>query len=210
MEILTGIDLSQHNGNVDFAKVAKSGVKFAILRTGYGRNIPKQRDKKFEAYYSGCKANGIPVGAYHYSYATTAAGAAEEAAFVLEILKGKKLEYPIYFDIEEKAQCKLPKAVCDEMVTTFCTILEKAGYFAGVYSFDSFFNSNLSTAIVQRFSAWAARVENIKPTSCKAYGMHQYSWKGKVDGCNGDVDMNYCYKDFPAVIKSKRLNGYNT
>lgn len=202
------IDVSQWNGMIDWAKVKKAGIDGAIIRTGFGRESASQIDKQFETNYKGAKAVGLNVGAYHYSYATTAAGAAEEAAFVLEILKGKKLEYPIYFDIEEKAQCKLPKAVCDEMVTTFCTILEKAGYFAGVYSFDSFFSSNLSTAIVQRFSAWAARVENIKPTSCKAYGMHQYSWLGVVPGCNGNVDMNYCYKDFPAVIKSKKLNGY--
>ena len=132
-----------------------------------------------------------------------------EAEFVLKLLKDKQLEYPVYFDIEEKAQVKLPKEVCDSIVTAFCSKLEKSGYWAGVYSFDSFFAANLSTAIVQKYTAWTARVENIKPTYCKAYGMHQYSWRGLIPGINCEVDMNYCFKDFPALIKGRKLNGFD-
>ena len=197
------------NGLIDWAKVKASGIYGVIIRAGYGRVI-SQKDSAFERNYAGALAAGLHIGAYWYSYAESAEVAMIEANVFMQVLKGKKFDLPVYFDIEEAKQVKLSKTICDGMVTEFCTTLEKAGYFAGVYSFDSFFNSNLSTAIVQRFSAWAARVENIKPTSCKAYGMHQYSWLGKVDGCNGDVDMNYCYKDFPAIIKAKKLNGYNT
>ena len=202
------IDVSAHNGIIDWVKVKKSGIDGVIIRTGFGQEHASQIDTHFIDNYNGCKAVGLPVGVYHYSYATTAEGAALEADFVLKLLKGKQLEYPIYFDIEEKAQVKLPKEVCDEIVTAFCSKLEEAGYWAGVYSFDGFFSSNLSTAIIQRFSAWVARVENVKPTYCKAYGMHQYSWRGLIPGISGEVDMNYCYKDFPAIIKKAKLNGY--
>ena len=202
------IDVSAHNGLIDWQKVKKSGIDGVIIRTGFGQEHASQIDTRFEANYKGCKAVGLPVGVYHYSYAESAAEALLEAEFVLKLLKDKQLEYPVYFDIEEKSQVKLPKEVCDSIVTAFCSKLEKAGYWAGVYSFDGFFSSNLSTAIIQRFSAWVARVENIKPTYCKAYGMHQYSWKGFVSGIVGEVDLNYCFKDFPDLIKSKGLNGF--
>jgi GH25 family lysozyme M1 (1,4-beta-N-acetylmuramidase) len=202
------IDVSAHNGVIDWAKVKNYGVQGAIIRTGFGEEHPSQIDTRFIANYKGCKAVGLPVGAYHYSYATTATDAAKEADFVLKLLKDKQFEYPIYFDIEDKVHTKLDKATCDSIVTAFCSRLEKAGYWAGVYSFDSFFATHLSTAIVQRFTAWVARVEDIKPTYCKQYGMHQYSWRGFVNGINGEVDLNYCFKDFPSMIKAKRLNGF--
>lgn len=203
------IDVSAHNGVIDWQKVKNYGVQGTIIRTGFGEEHPSQVDKQFEANYNGCKAVGLPVGAYHYSYATTAEEAEKEADFVIKLLEGKQFEYPIYFDIEDKVHTELDKATCDSIVTAFCSKLEKAGYWAGVYSFDSFFASHLSTAIVQRYSAWAARVENVKPIHCKAYGMWQYSWKGIVSGISGDVDLNYCYKDFPSMIKAKGLNGYS-
>lgn len=203
------IDVSAHNGVIDWQKVKNYGVQGVIIRTGFGQEHASQVDTRFEANYKGCKAVGLPVGVYHYSYAESAAEALLEADFVLKLLKGKQFEYPIYFDIEDSTQVKLPKEVCDSIVTAFCSKLEKSGYWAGVYSFDGFFSSNLSTAIIQRFSAWVARVENIKPTYCKAYGMHQYSWKGFVPGISGEVDMNYCYKDFPALIKDRKLNGFD-
>lgn len=202
------IDVSAHNGVIDWGKVKQSGINGAIIRTGFGEEHPSQIDKRFEANYSGAKAAGLPVGAYHYSYAETAEEAEKEADFVLKLLKDKQFEYPIYFDIEEKVHTTLSREVCDSIVTAFCSKLEKAGYWAGVYSFDSFFATHLSTAIVQRFTAWTARVENIKPTYCKAYGMWQYSWKGFVPGISGEVDLNYCFKDFPAMIKGRNLNGF--
>lgn len=202
------IDLSQHNGSVDFTKVKAAGITGVILRTGYGKNIANQRDKKFEEYYTGAKSAGLAVGAYHYSYAVTPEAAEQEADFMLEIIKGKQFEYPIYFDIEEKSQVALPKSVCTAIVQAFCNKLEAAGYWAGVYSFDSFFGSNLDPSIQGRYTCWVARVEDVKPVFCRSYSMWQYSWEGNVSGINGDVDLNYCYKDFPSMIKAKGLNGF--
>lgn len=201
------IDISKHNGSIDFAKVKADGISGVIIRAGYGRHI-SQKDPTFEAYYSGAKAAGLNVGAYWYSYASSAAEAKIEAAVFLEAIKGKQFELPVYYDIEEESHVALGKTVCSAMVDAFCGAMEAAGYFAGVYSFDSFFGSNLNAEAQKKYSCWVARVENVKPTYCKAYGMHQYTWKGIVNGINGDVDISYCYCDFPAVIKKAGLNGY--
>ena len=208
MSYKSGIDLSSHNGAIDFKKIKDAGIEFAILRTGYGKKEPDQYDKRFEEYYKGCKENGIHVGAYHFSYALTVDAAEEEADFMLEIVKGKQFEYPLFFDIEHKTHAALSKAVCAEIVEAFCTKLEKAGCYAGVYSYDSFFFSNLPPAVPQRFAAWTARVEDIEPTYCKNYAIWQYTWRGKIDGAESNVDMNRCSKDYPSIIKKKGLNGF--
>lgn len=210
-----GIDVSHHNDNVnlnydniDWKKVKNDGIDFAIIRTGFGREMANQVDKQFENYYAKATAVGLPLGVYHYSYATNPAMAIEEANFCLKLIKGKKFEYPIYFDIEENRQKQLSKEVCTAIVKAFCDTIEKAGYWAGVYSYDSFFSSNLDEYIQKRYACWVARVENVKPTYCKTYQMHQYSWKGNVNGMVGDVDLNYCYADYPSVIKKYNKNGF--
>lgn len=201
------IDISKHNGEIDFAKVKADGISGVIIRAGFGR-LSSQKDPMFEGYYSGARAAGLDIGAYWYSYAMSAEEAKREAAVFLEAIKGKRFELPLYLDIEEKKQVGLGKAVCSAMTEAFCGALEAAGYFAGIYSFDSFFGSNLTPDVQARFSCWAARVENVKPLYCKSYAMHQYTWKGAVKGINGDVDISYCYCDFPSVIKKAGLNGY--
>ena len=202
------IDVSKHNVVTDWAKVKASGVTGVIIRAGYGRLI-SQRDKTFEDYYAGAVKAGLNVGAYWYSYAKSPAEAKIEAAVFLEAIKGKKFDLPMYYDIEEQSHVALGKTVCTAMADAFCSTMESAGYFAGVYSFDSFFASNLTEAIQQKYTCWVARVENVTPKCCKSYGMHQYTWKGSVSGIAGAVDISYCYKDFPTVIKNAGLNGYS-
>ena len=208
MEPIKAIDLSYHNGNVDFKKVKASGINSVILRTGFGLYSPKQIDKRFCEYYDKAKEAGMFVGAYHYSYADGFSAAGEEAKAMLRIIEDRKFELPLFFDIEEKKQKLMSKKMCSQMVRTFCNTLEEAGYWAGVYSFDSFFGSNLEDDIVQRYTTWVARIENLKPMTCKRYDIWQYSWRGKVDGIKGDVDMDYIYRDFPQLINKAHLNGY--
>jgi GH25 family lysozyme M1 (1,4-beta-N-acetylmuramidase) len=209
MAIKKVIDVSKHNGTIDFAKVKAGGIiSGVIIRAGYGRLI-SQKDPNFETYYKDAKAAGLNIGAYWYSYATTAAEAATEAAVFLEAIKGKEFDLPVYFDIEEEKQLKLGKTICSAMVSAFCGALEEAGYFAGVYSYDSFFGSNLSSEIQKKYSCWVARLGSA-PKYCTTYGMHQYSWTESVAGISGDVDVSYCYKDFPSIIKAACLNGYSS
>ena len=202
------IDLSKWNGNVNFDLVRSAGIDGVIIRTGFGSENPRQIDRRFEEYYAGAKAAGLYVGAYHYSYAKDAAGALSEVEFMLKIIKGKSFELPIYGDFEE--QGKLSKTVCTEMVKAFCNRLEMSGAWAGIYSYDTFFRDKLSADIPKRYTVWSARVENIFPKCVSAdyLGIWQNSWKGKISGISGDVDLDYCFKDFPALIKRTGLNRF--
>lgn len=203
---MTGIDVSQHNGVIDWDKVKASGkVDFVILRCGFGREHANQIDGQFERNYNECKRVGIPVGVYHYSYATSVADAEKEAEFCLKLIKGKKLEYPVWYDIEEKMHINRGK--CDDIAAAFCGKLEAAGYFAGVYTFDSFAKTNLTDKTKRRYAMWIARIGD-KP-KYSPYGMHQYLWKGHYDGIAGDVDVNKAYVDYPSTIKSRGLNGFS-
>ncbi|MDE6131746.1 MAG: glycoside hydrolase family 25 protein [Oscillospiraceae bacterium] len=202
------IDVSKHNGTINWSDVKKDGIEGVIIRAGHGK-LASQKDPMFETNYKGALTAGLHIGAYWYSYAVTAAEAKNEAEVFLEAIKGKKFDLPVYLDIEDKTQVPLGKKVCTDIVNTFMGVLEAAGYFAGVYSFDSFFGSNLEAAVRSRYALWVARVENVAPAYAPEWGMHQYSWKGKVSGINGDVDMDNCIKDYPTVIKNSGLNGYS-
>lgn len=202
------IDLSKWNGNVNFNLVRSAGIDGVILRTGFGVESPRQIDKQFEKYYNGAKAAGLYVGAYHYSYASAVEDAVAEADFMLKILRGKSFDLPVYGDFEE--QGKLSKTVCTAMVKAFCDRLEDAGAWAGIYSYDSFFRDKLSPDISKRYTTWVARVENVFPKCVPAaeVGIWQHSWKGKVSGIAGYVDMDYCFKNFPQLIAHTGLNRF--
>ena len=146
-----GIDLSKHNGNVDFSKVKASGkVDFAILRAGYGR-LSSQRDTMFDSYYSSAKTVGIPVGAYWYSYALSETEARLEADACVEVLKGKQYEYPIFFDVEESNQLALGKEKVSAIIKAFCGRLENAGYWVGIYMSASPASNLLTDELKNRF-----------------------------------------------------------
>lgn len=202
-----GLDCSRHNGTLDWDKIKASGIQFAILRTGFGKFHPSQKDIQFERNYAEAKRVGMPIGAYHYSYAMSVEQAEMEADFVLDILKGKQFEYPIYFDIEEKTQEQLSMQLCGDMIKAFCTKLEKAGYWAGIYSYDSFFGTNVSDDIEKRYAVWVARLGS-KPQKATVYQMWQYSWTGDVNGSSRETDMDICYVDYPTMIKKAGKNGY--
>lgn len=210
----TGIDVSYANGVINWQAVKNSRqVDFAILRCGYGC-VLSQKDKQFEANYTGAKAAGIPVGVYHYSYAMNAADAVREAEACIEMIKGKQFEYPIYYDFEETNpkynQQALPQATKVAIITAFCETLEKAGYWAGVYSFASMLNT-LPATLTKRFAVWVAHTGVNKPSFAGDYGIWQYSHTGNAPGANtsaGSCDMNYGYVDYPTLIKAAGKNGF--
>lgn len=201
-----GIDVSVWQGNnIDFAKVKASGIDFVIIRAGYGNG---NRDKYFETNYQKAKAAGLHVGAYWYSYAISAAGAKQEAQACAKVLSGKQLDYPVYFDIEEKSQLSRGRDFCSSLITAFCTELESQGYYAGFYTSLSSLNSIVSDAVKKRFTVWVAQWSS-KCSYSGAYGVWQYSSNGKVSGISGNIDMDYSYIDFPATIKNGGFNGYS-
>ena len=199
-----GIDVSAHQGKIDWKKV---NVDFAILRAGFGKVI-SQKDEYFEANYSGVKAAGIPIGAYWYSYAMTPDEARQEADVFLEVIKGKQLEYPVYFDIEEQKQLALGKEKVSAIIKAFLEKVEKAGYWVGLYMSASPLTDCVTDDIKNRYAVWVANVGVSKPAYSGTYGMWQYNWKGSVPGINGDVDMDYAYVDYPSKIKERGLNGF--
>ena len=205
-EDMKGIDVSVHNGKIDWQKVKNAGIDFAILRAGYGR-LASQKDEKFEQNYSSAKAAGIPIGAYWYSYAMSEDEARLEADVFLSIIKGKQFEFPVYYDVEEQKQFALGKEKVSAIMRAFLERVEASGYFVGLYGSASSLNTHTSDDIKSRYTIWLAHWVN-QTSYGGAYGIWQHSEKGRVDGINGNVDLDIGYKDFPTIIKGKGLNGY--
>ena len=202
--LLKGIDVSYAQGVIDWEKVKASGlVDFAILRAGYGKET-SQVDKQFERNYSECKRLGIPVGAYWYSYATTAAEAEQEANVCLQTIRGKQFEYPVAFDIEEERSLPQANALCQ----AFCSVLEAAGYYAAIYTFKSALENNIRAAIKNRYDIFLSHVDIQQTDYAGSYGLWQYSWAGCISGISEDVDLDYAYKDYPSIVKAAGLNGF--
>ena len=203
-----GIDVSKHQGNIDWTKVKNSGkVDFAILRAGYGKVI-SQKDSKFEEYYRKCQKNDIPVGAYWYSYAMSEVEARQEAEVFLQVIQGKQFAYPVYFDLEEPKQLALGKAKCSAIATAFLDVIEKAGYFAGLYMSKSHLESYITEEIRNRYAVWVAHYGVNKTSYAGQFGIWQKSDTGSISGISGNVDLDECYQDYPALIQNAGLNGF--
>ena len=205
-EDMKGIDVSVHNGDIDWGKVKTDGIDFAILRAGYGK-LASQKDQKFEQNYKNAKAVNLPVGAYWYSYAMNENEARQEADVFLSVIKGKQFEMPVYFDLEEKKQFDLGKEKVSAIMRAFLEKVESAGYFTGLYGSASSLTTHTADDIKSRYTIWLAHWVN-QTNYSSAYALWQYSEKGKVDGISGNVDLDTCYKDFPTIIKGKGLNGF--
>ena len=199
-----GIDVSKHNGVVDFNKVVLQGYSFVMIRAGFGQLV-SQKDPKFETNYANAVNAGLHVGAYWYSYATTPNQAALEADAFLKVIAGKKFDYPVAFDIEDSSQTKLSTETRNKIINTFMGKMREAGYYCMLYSYESFFTSYVSKACYSEYDIWCA---NTTRTPRIEHGMHQYSFKGRVNGISGDVDLDVTTKEYPKIIKQGGYNGY--
>lgn len=202
-----GPDLSQHNGNVDFKKVKSAGYDFVLIREGFGNEVayPRQKDTFYERNYKAAKAAGLNVGVYHYLYATTVEGAKTEAKGFINNLKNKSFDMPIALDIEERNQYSLSNSVVESIIKAFMDVCEGAGYYCVLYSYESFLSNKTSVSFRNRYDVWCA---NISKTPGIKYGIHQYTFTGKISGVYGSVDLNRTEKDYPAIIKAAGLNGF--
>lgn len=209
MKVLTkGIDVSSWQGDIDWQKVKKSGIDYAILRCGFGGDIASQDDVKFARNMKECERVGMPFGVYLYSYANTVEKAKSEAQHVLRLIKGHKLQYPIYYDLEDaKTTGKCSKELILEIAKAFVNTLEAKGYWVGIYANKHWNTTYLTDKWYDTKARWIAQYAS-KCTYKGEYGMWQYSSKGKVNGIQGNVDMNYCYVDYPTLIKTAGKNGY--
>ena len=188
------IDVSEHQGKIDWEKV-KPQIDGAILRCGYGSDYTNQDDEQFKRNADECTRLGIPFGVYLYSYADSIEKAKSEAAHVLRLIKGYKLSYPVYLDLEESGTSE--GAV--ERVIVFGDIIEKAGYWCGIYANLYWWEMILKKGL-ERFTKWVAQYN----VACEYDGANldiwPYSSKGRIDGIGGNVDMNECYRDLPGEI----------
>lgn len=206
-KIYKGIDVSQWNGSVDMKKVKASGVDFAMIRSSYGnvKAYPKQKDSRFDVNVKNAKSAGLDFGVYHYMYATTTAAAKQEAeGFVALLNKVKPIPYFVALDIEEAAQAKLTAASKARIIKAFIDVVEKAGYFCALYSYEAFLKS-VPESTRNRYAIWCA---NTSATPSIKYGVHQYSFTGRISGCNGDVDCNKTTIDYHKKIVEAGCNGY--
>lgn len=207
---IKGIDISTWQGAPDFAKVKAAGIGFVIARAGYGKN---NIDKQFKRNAAECNRLGIPFGVYWFSYATSAAEAAQEARYCLAAVKPYRIEYPIFFDLEydtvryaAQQGVTINKALATQMATAFCSEIEKAGYYAANYTNADYASRMFDMKALARFDLWYAWY-NATINRSDA-GVWQYGSTGRVDGISGNVDMDYSFKDYPSIIRGAGLNGF--
>lgn len=194
-----GIDVSSHQGNVDFQKVSKDGISFVILNAGYGRSA-SQKSIYFDPNYGKAKAAGLMIGAYWYSYAVSAADAVAEAQACMEAIKGKELDLPVFIDIEEQSQFAKGREFCSAVADAFCAEIIKHGYKAGLYISYSPLMDYINPEVREKYPVWVAQYH----TECqyKSAVIWQYTDSGRVDGITGAVDMNSLMDD--TIISSKK------
>lgn len=199
---MRGIDVSVHNGDVNMQAVKDAGYDFCIIRAGYGK-FKNQKDQKFEANYLNAVKAGLHVGAYWYSYATTAKEALEEAKVFAEVVQNKIFDMPLFLDIEEGDSFARAK----EIAETFLGYLESQGFYVGIYSSKSPLETYMP-GITKKYCGWVAQWAD-KCTFNGPYVFWQKSEKGRVTGINGYVDLDECYDDkLPITIQVGGFNGY--
>lgn len=197
-----GIDVSEHNGVIDWEKVKASGVEFAMIRAGYGKTV----DKQFHRNAGECNRVGLPCGIYWFSYALNAVGAAQEAAVCLETIKPYQIDYPVAFDLEydsvnyaQKLGVYIGTGLASDNARAFCRAVRNAGYHVVNYANPDYLNRYFDDAVKTEFPIWLAQWPygtpdlTAPPKTCDIW---QYSQKGSVPGISGPVDLDVCYAEY--------------
>lgn len=205
-EYFKGIDVSKWQGDINWKKVSTSGIDFAMIRSSFGST---DVDIKLKQNVKGCEKYGIPYGFYHYTYARSVSEAKKEAKFFLKTIRKYSPEYPVVLDIEESFYNSMSRKEVTNIITAFMEELENAGYFAMIYSGAKFLTDNTYIEQLTAYDIWVAcwgDEERLISNYDYHYGMWQYSSTGKVKGIDGEVDLNYAFKDYPHRIHSNGLN----
>lgn len=203
MTKLLGVDISEHNGNVDFNKMKQDGIKFVMLRASWGHFV---EDVRVRENVKKCKEAGMPYGFYHYSYASNDTEAKTEAESFLNLCRSLGgYTYPLNLDMEDADGWKKNNGVGDAQnlrtIKIFKDVIEGAGEYLTLYMSKSWFDRlrAQNKALIDSIDAWLAHWGISEPSmSC---GMWQYTSDGKVNGSSARTDMNYAYKDYPSLIK---------
>lgn len=190
---IKGIDVSEFQGQINWDKVKSDGVKFAILRVGFGMDVTSQDDKYIERNIEECERLNIPFGVYLFSYANTVDKAKSEAEHTLRLIKRHKLAMGVWYDIEDnKTSGSVSKETLTNIINTYCNTIKNAGYEVGIYASLNWLENKIEASVQKQYPIWVAQYYK----ECQYEGEYviwQYASDGKVDGISGNVDMNYFY-----------------
>lgn len=207
------IDVSNHQGTINWESVKASGIDGVMIRAGYGKN---NIDKQFVRNITECNRLGIPCGVFWFSYAYSTAMAKKEAEYCLAAIKDYKVELPVCFDFEYKSVeyaagkgITITGTMATAFVHAFCSVIEEAGYYAMNYSGKDFL-ANYFDATTLRYDLWMPLYKKNPDLTKKPrdeVGIWQYSSTGSVDGISVAVDMDVSYRDYKTIIAKAGLNG---
>jgi glucan-binding repeat-containing protein len=208
--VTMGIDASQWQGNVDWDKVKKAGVRFVMLRLGYGKGRFGSKkctlDKKFKTYVKGAQDAGIPIGIYFYSYATSEKQALREAQFTIEQLDGIPVSFPVAYDIEDNYVVKhTTKKVRTAMTKTYMDTIAAAGYYPMYYCNQNWYLNYLDAEELEDYDFWYARYTYQEPNSSDyPYTIWQATSTQSISGITENtVDIDFLYKDYSEIIDTR-------
>lgn len=201
-----GVDVSQYQGEINW-ELAKKHIDFAILRCGYGQDIPGQDDPTFKRNADECTRLGIPFGVYLYSYAQNERDALSEARHILRLVADYKMEYPIYLDLEDPRVGRLSNEQIERNCRAWADELARHNYFPGFYASYYWWRTKLTGAFFTRYTKWVARYAD--ELGAEGFDMWQYTDKGFVEGINAPVDRDYAYRDFPVEIREGGFNNFD-
>lgn len=204
-ELVYGMDVSQHNGKINFKKAKRDGIEFVFIRVGYTgytkSSFSLNLDKKYKTYIKDATKAGLKVGVYWYSQSTKVSEAKKEANALLKAIKGYSITMPVVFDYEfadtKKGRldsAKLSKTNMTANALAFLNTVSNAGYDACIYASENFLEEHLyANQISSNFKVWLANYSS--KTNYKGdYEFWQHTAKGRVSGMRGNVDINFWYK----------------
>lgn len=195
MTKIKGIDVSHYQGSVNWKTVKGAGIKFVFIKATQGTSYPQV--SYFRNHAPKALAAGLNVGVYHYGTFSNVSEAKAQAAYFISVVKDYRLTYPLVLDLEENKKGVSKSALTDAAIS-FLEKIENAGYFAILYTSKSFLENSLDEDRLKPYALWCARYADALGRSADIW---QYSSKGKVDGINGCVDMNWSYRDFAEEIR---------
>lgn len=208
-----GIDISKWQGNFKVKDAIKNaGIEYAIIKIGGGDNTT-YKDSKFENYYQQCVECNLPKGCYFFGHALNMNTAKKEVDYWLNLMKGKRFEYPVFYDVEG-AMLKLDKRTLTDIIKYVCSTVEANGYWCGIYTSLSHFNNLVYDNELKPYSHWVACYSKNMPLLKSGSEVQMWQFGGETNYLRSNringvvVDQDYCYIDYPTYIINRGLNGY--
>lgn len=204
---IKGIDVSAWQGSIDWQAVKDDGIQFAFIRVGHGTH---ELDTYYKDNMKQANEVNLPVGVYYYSTAQTEEAAVADAQFVIKNITGYKVSYPVVIDLEDSSQTSLSKGQIGRIAKAFCDVIRAAGYTPMLYCNENWYNNYIDVSQISDVDKWVARYGVTYSTSIPRT-IWQCCCTGRVNGINGNVDIDFGYKDYTTVIipRTEPLSSYH-